>query len=90
MDGMTYRTSSAMFLFYLFGANGHFHCFLTEFKELVYLRMLKLFEYDCRKVFSLSDGGILHLDFVGKRFVDEEFESHKPILFILPTLTGHS
>ena len=54
MDGMTYRTSAAMFLFYLFGGNGHFHCFLTEFKELDYLRMLKLFEYDCRKVFSAS------------------------------------
>ena len=63
---------------------------LSELKEIFYLAFLDLFQFDCRKVFTLSDGGIIHLDFIGKRFVDEDENCEKPILFIMPTLTGSS
>ena len=47
------------------------------------------YPYDKREVFTLSDGGEIHIDFKGKSFIDID-SVKKPIIFLIPGLTSFS
>ena len=62
---------------------------LVGLKESWHDYIGRRFTYDKREVFSLSDGGEIHIDFKGDSFIDEEAPK-KPIVFIVPGLTSSS
>jgi len=47
------------------------------------------YRYDKREVFTLSDGGEIHIDFKGDSFIDLNAPK-KPIIFLIGGLTSFS
>ena len=68
---------------------GNVQNLLVELKESWHDYVGRGFTYDKREVFSLSDGGEIHIDFKGDSFINEEAQK-RPIVFIVPGLTSCS
>ena len=68
IENESYRSSLSILFFHLVGISGHAQTFLSELKEQVRDNFLEFHEYDKRHLFTLSDGGQIYLDFMGKRF----------------------
>ena len=69
-------------------SGGNMQTLLTPLKDYFRHRWLGPFVYDNREVFTLSDGGEIYIEYLGKCFT-EEGGPERPILFIVPGLTSH-
>jgi len=59
---------------------------MCPIKEALHHAVFGYLEYDRREEFQLSDGGKIHLDYMGDTFREGEYfkNSKRPILIIIP------
>lgn len=91
MEGKVYTPSAFLSLVPTFlNLKGLVSTYICEVHRIIRDNILKSKHiYDKRELFTLSDGGQIYLDFMGRRFVDDR-PSDRPIVFILPGLTNDS
>ena len=59
-------------------------------KEILKNKIKGQFEYSSREIFTLSDGGIIAVDFIGEIFTNANSKNNSPLLFVVPGLNSHS